>query len=82
MRLYCQGMPALVDNIQNGVEVMYVSSYNGGVVDCARGILDSEGPLGFFKGVSSLLIKYAVYGLILTVLWRTAASLDNRLKQR
>ena len=81
VRLHCQGMPALVDNIQNGLEGSFVSSYYGGVVDCVTGIWDSEGPLGFFKGFSSLLIRYSIHGLILVLLWRTAHTLESRLNR-
>ncbi len=79
IRLHCQGMPALVDNIQNGLEGSFVSSYYGGVVDCVMGVWDSEGPLGFFKGFSSLLIRYSVHGLVLVLLLRTAQILESRL---
>ena len=81
VRLHCQGMPALVDNIQNGLEGSFVSSYYGGVVDCVRGVWDSEGPLGFFKGFSSLLIRYSIHGFILLALWRTAQVLETRLSR-
>ena len=81
VRLYCQGMPALVENVENGVDTAFIGSYYNGFIDCASGILDSEGPLGFFKGFSSLLIRYAVHGGILIVLWRTMQALDNRLKR-
>lgn len=81
VRLYCQGMPALADNIQNGVEQTFVSSYYSGLVDCVTGVYDSEGLLGFFKGFSSLLIRYSIHGLLLLLLWRTAHTLENRLRK-
>lgn len=81
IRLYCQGMPALADNVQNGLEQTFVSSYYTGMLDCVSGVYDSEGPLGFFKGFSSLLIRYSVHGLLLLLLWRTAHALENRLRQ-
>jgi len=79
VRLFCQGMPALVDNIQNGVEQTFVASYYSGTVDCITGIYDSEGALGFFKGFSAVLIRYSVHGILLMLLWRTAQALDSRL---
>lgn len=82
VRLYCQGMPALVDDIQTGTGVTYVSTYNTGLLDCLSGVWENEGALGFFKGFSSLLIRYAIHGLVLVVLWRTARALDNRFKTR
>lgn len=80
--LYCQGMPALVDNIQNGTGVTYVSTYNTGMLDCMSGVWETEGALGFFKGFSSLLIRYSIHGLVLVLLWRTAQALDNRFNSR
>lgn len=82
VRLYCQGMPALMDNIQSGTGVMYVSTYNTGVLDCVWGVWETEGALGFFKGFSSLLIRYSIHGLFLVLLWRTARALDNRFNAR
>ena len=82
VRLHCQGMPALVDNIQSGMEGSFVSSYYRGVVDCVTGVWDSEGPLGFFKGFSSLLIRFSIHGLVLVLLWRTAQALESRLMHR
>ena len=80
VRLYCQGMPALADNVQNGVEQTFVSSYYSGMMDCVLGVYDSEGVVGFFKGFSSVLIRYTLHGLLLLLLWRTAHTLENRLR--
>ena len=80
VRLYCQGMPALVDNVQTGTDTVFISSYYGGLVDCVTGIMDTEGPLGFFKGFSSLLVKYWVHGLVLLVVGRTVHLLDRKWK--
>lgn len=82
VRLYCQGMPALVDDIQNGTGVIYVSTYYTGVLACVSGVWETEGALGFFKGFSSLLIRYSIHGLLLVLLWRTAHALDNRFNNR
>ena len=82
VRLYCQGMPALVDNIQNGTGFTYVATYYTGVLDCVLGVWETEGALGFFKGFSSLLIRYSIHGLLLVLLWRTALALDNRFNDR
>lgn len=81
VRLYCQGMPALVDNVQTGSDTVFISSYYGGFVDCVTGILDTEGPLGFFKGFSSLLVRYSLYGLVLLFIWRTVHILDRKWKR-
>jgi hypothetical protein len=81
VRLYCQGMPALVDNIQSGTGVTYVATYYTGVLDCVSGVWETEGTLGFYKGFSSLLIRYSIHGLLLVLLWRTAHALDDRFNR-
>lgn len=78
VRLHCQGMPVLMDNVENGSELAFVQTYYRGFLDCISGIFDSEGLCGFYKGFSSLLIRYAVHGVILLGLWRTFKFLHNR----
>ncbi len=79
-RLYCQGMPALVDNVQTGTDTVFISSYYSGFMDCVSGVWASEGFLGFFRGFSSLLIRYSIHGALLFVVWRTVHTLNNRFK--
>ena len=81
VRLYCQGMPALVDNVQTGTDTVFISSYYKGFVDCVTGVWDSEGIFGFFKGFSSLLVQYTLYGLMLLLLWRTVSFVDNKYRR-
>ena len=78
VRLYCQGMPVLVDNIQTGSDVAFIMTYYRGFFDCIMGIWDTEGLWGFYKGFSALLLRYTVYGVILMVLWRITHSLKSR----
>ena len=79
VRLYCQGMPVLVDNIQTGSDVVFISTYYSGFVDSVYGIWDTEGPWGFYKGFSSLLLRYIVHGSLLLVLWRTLVAIQAKL---
>lgn len=72
VRLHCQGMPVLVDDVRTGLDIAFIRTYCRGFVDCISGILDSEGPWGFYKGFSSLLLRYALHGLLLVLLWRMA----------
>ena len=81
VRLYCQGMPALVDDVQTGTDTAFISSYYKGFVDCVTGIWDTEGFFGFFKGFSSLLVQYSIYGLVLLFIWRTVNILDKKSKR-
>lgn len=79
IRLYCQGMPVLVDNVQTGTDVVFISTYYSGFVDSVYGIWDTEGPWGFYKGFSSLLLRYLVHGTLLLVLWRTVVAIRTKL---
>jgi len=81
VRLYCQGMPALVDNVQTGTDTVFISSYYKGFMDCVTGIWDTEGIFGFFKGFSALLVQYTVYGLVLLLLWRTVVFVDKKYRR-
>ncbi len=82
VRLYCQGMPALVDNVRSGTDSVYISSYYKGFVDCTTGIWESEGFFGFFRGFSSLLLQYTIYGLILVLIWRTLSILEKNTRNK
>ena len=82
IRLYCQGMPVLVDNVQTGLDIAFITTYYRGFADCVGGIWDSEGPWGFYKGFSSLLLRYAVHGAILLLLWRIVKSINSSRTSR
>ena len=72
-------MPVLVDNVQTGTDVVFISTYYSGFMDSVFGIWDTEGPWGFYKGFSSLLLRYLVHGTVLLVLWRTIVAVKTRL---
>lgn len=71
----------LVDNIETGLEVQYITSYHSGLLDCLRAVWESEGLMGFFKGFSSVLLQYTVQGLLLLILWRALGYYENRMRQ-
>ena len=79
VRLYCQGMPVLVDNVQTGTDVVFISTYYSGFIDSVYGIWDTEGLWGFYKGFSSLFLRYLVHGTLLLVLWRTVVAIRTKL---
>ena len=81
IRLHCQGLPVLVENVETGLGVQYITSYHSGLLDCLRSVWESEGVLGFFKGYSSVLLQYAVQGLLLLLLWRALAYYESRTRQ-
>lgn len=73
IRLHCQGLPILVSNMETGSGVQYVQAYYSGPIDCVNGIWAQEGVAGFYKGMSALLLQYAVEGLVLFMLWKGVA---------
>ena len=74
VRLYCQGVPALVDNVQVGSEVTFVHTYYRGLLDCVLGVWESEGPWGFYKGFSSMFLQYLIYGAVVALICRYSRS--------
>ena len=80
-RLVCQGMPVLVDNIQTGMDISFVTTFYRGFTDCILVIWESEGLLGFFRGYSSLLLRYLLHGAVLLVLWRLERTANAKMKE-
>ena len=80
-RLHFQGLPVLVENIESGLEVQYITSYYSGFLYCVRSVWESEGVHGFFKGFSSVLLQYAVQGAVLLLLWRALSYYENWSKR-
>ena len=80
-RMTCQGMPVLVDNIQTGLDVTFVTTFYRGFTDCIMVIWESEGVFGFFRGYSALLLRYLLHGGILFVLWRLERTANSKLKE-
>lgn len=79
-RLHCQGLPILVNNVDTGSGVQYVTTYYTGTVDCVQGVWIAEGFSGFYKGFSAVLLQYAVYGALLMVMWKGVRYLDSLKK--
>ena len=50
-RMTCQGMPVLVDNIQTGLDISFVTTFYRGFTDCVIVIWESEGLFGFLPGL-------------------------------
>ena len=73
VRLHCQGLPILVNNMETGSGVQFVTTFYSGPLDCIVGIWEAEGVAGFYKGMSALLLQYSVQGLLIFLLWRGVA---------
>lgn len=70
LRLHMQGLPILVENVETGIGVNYVTTYYTGPIDCTQSIWEVEGLTGFYKGLSSIVLQYLLYGLFLVIVWR------------
>ena len=73
IRLHCQGLPVLVENVETGSGVQYVTTFYSGPLDCITGIFEAERISGFYKGMSALLLQYTVQAVLLMVLLRGVA---------
>ena len=80
-RMTCQGMPVLVDNIQTGLDITFVTTFYRGFTDCISVIWESEGVFGFFRGYSALLLRYLLHGGLLFLLWRIERTANAKLKE-
>ena len=80
-RMTCQGMPVLVDNIQTGLDISFVTTFYRGFTDCVVVIWESEGVFGFFRGYSALLLRYLLHGSLLFLLWRLERTANAKLKE-
>ena len=70
LRLHIQGVPVLVENIETGSGVQYVTTFYSGPIDCIQGIWEAEGITGFYKGMSAVILQHVLHGLLLVILWR------------
>ena len=70
IRLHAQGLPILVENVDTGTNVQFVTTFYTGPIDCVQGIWEAEGIMGFYKGLSSVLLQHFVHGLLLVAVWR------------
>ena len=80
-RLTCQGMPVLVDNVQTGLDISFVTTFYRGFGDCVNVIWESEGLFGFFRGYSALLLRYLLHGGLLFLLWRIERAVNARMRE-
>ena len=74
-------MPVLVDNVQTGLDISFVTTFYRGFWDCVNVIWESEGPFGFFRGYSALLLRYLLHGSLLFLLWRIERTISTRMRE-
>lgn len=64
-RLYLQGTRTIIDNTDTGLGVIPINTKYEGVIDCFKSIFMEEGVFGFYKGIGSLILQYALHALVL-----------------
>jgi len=66
-RLHVQGTRTIIDNLDSGYEVTPIITKYEGVMDCFQTIKAEEHASGFFKGIGTLVLQYAIYFAVLKV---------------
>ncbi|KAF4072904.1 hypothetical protein AMELA_G00252830 [Ameiurus melas] len=66
-RLHIQGTRTIIDNTDQGLEVLPINSQYEGMRDCINAIRCEEGPLGFYKGFGTIVIQYSLHATVLQI---------------
>lgn len=66
-RLYVQGTRTIIDDLDNGYDVVPLSTNYVGMMDCFRTIWREEGILGFYRGFGALIVQCVLYFLVLKI---------------
>ncbi|XP_033125164.1 solute carrier family 25 member 46-like [Anneissia japonica] len=64
-RLLLQGTRTIIDNTDDGLSVLPITTQYYGFWDCFTVIHYEEGVSGFYKGFGALLLQYAIHAVIL-----------------
>ena len=64
-RLYVQGTRTLIENMDNGTEIVEIRTQYEGVVDCFKSILVEEGLPGLYQGFGAVILQYLIHAAIL-----------------
>lgn len=74
-RLIVQGTRTIIDNTDSGIGVIPINTRYDGFFDCVQTISETEGTLGFYKGIGAL----AMEGILCFVLLKLAESVATRI---
>jgi solute carrier family 25 protein 46 len=66
-RLYVQGTRTIIDDLDNGYDVVPLSTNYVGLIDCIRTVWREEGILGFYRGFGAILLQCVLYFLVLKI---------------
>jgi len=80
-QMLSQGLPMLVDNVNDGDEVIYLSSNCVGLTDYFKSAWNTHELSGLYRGLSNLLLQYGLQALLLYVTSHVASNVRNKMRQ-
>ena len=81
-QLITQGLPMLVDDVEDANRVVYLSSNSDSVLQYFNYAWNSQGLSGLYRGLSSLTLQYGIYAVFLYTVSRIAHSLEDRTNKQ
>ncbi|XP_017050847.1 solute carrier family 25 member 46 [Drosophila ficusphila] len=85
-RLQLQGTRTIIDNLDNGYDVVPILTNYQGVVDCYQTTIVSEGVSGLYKGFGAMILQFAAHVAVIKlakwVVNQIAEVISNRPPQR
>lgn len=79
-RLYIQGTRTIIDDLDNGYDVVPLSTNYVGMMDCCATIWREEGFFGFYRGFGALVIQCVIYFIVLKITKFIYVSLSQDFK--
>ena len=77
-QLITQGLPMLVDDVEDGSSVVYLSSSCDGIIGYFKNSWTTHGLNGLYRGLSSLTLQYGVYALLLYAASKISHNMHRR----
>eukprot|EP00099_Drosophila_melanogaster_P017175 NP_573096.1 uncharacterized protein Dmel_CG8931 [Drosophila melanogaster] len=85
-RLQLQGTRTIIDNLDNGYDVVPILTNYQGVVDCYQTTIVSEGVSGLYKGFGAMILQFAAHVAVIKltkwVVNQIVEVISNRPPQR
>lgn len=80
-QLITQGLPMLIDDVEDGNSVVFLSSNSDGLIGYFNHVWSTHGLSGFYRGLSSLTLQYGIYALLLYAASKILHGIQDRTKQ-
>lgn len=82
VQLITQGLPMLIDDVEDGNSVVFLSSSCDGLIGYFNNAWSTHGLSGMYRGLSSLILQYGIYALLLYATSKIVHSIqDDRTEQ-